>query len=125
MQAVVKTPHIEINVRGEEIPPRLLNILMEEYGQDLRLKKDDGEELVNVFNTQWYKNIKGNMTPGKYLRIYRERKGLTQAQMGKALGDIPRQHISNMENGLRTISLNMARKLSTLLNAPIDRFIAE
>jgi transcriptional regulator with XRE-family HTH domain len=65
------------------------------------------------------------MTPEKYLRLYRERKGLTQTHLGKELGDIPRQNISNMENGLRTISLNMARKLSTLLNAPIDRFIAE
>lgn len=65
------------------------------------------------------------MTPGKYLRIYRENKGLTQIQLGKALGGIPRQHISNMENGHRAISLKMARKLSTFLGAPIERFLEE
>ena len=69
----MKTPHIEISVRGDEIPLQLLNILMEEYGHSLRLKKNDGEELFNGFNTQWYKNIKDNMIPGKYLPIYREK----------------------------------------------------
>ena len=123
MQAVVKTPHIEISVRGAAIPPKLMEVLKEEYGQELNLVADDGDELVNVFETQWYKGIKEEMTPGKYLRIYRENKGLTQLQIGKALGDIPRQHISNMEHGRRAISLKMARKLSTLLGAPIEIFI--
>ena len=105
MQAVVKTPHIEISVKGAKIPPKLMKLLKEEYGKELNLVMDGEDELVNVFETQWYKSIKGKMTPGKYLRIYRENKGLTQAQLGKALGGIPRQHISNMENGHRAISL--------------------
>ena len=46
--------------------------------------------------TPWYRGIKEKMTPGTYLRIYRENKGLTQLQLGEALGGIPRQHISNM-----------------------------
>ena len=125
MQAVVKTPHIEISVKGAEIPPKLMKVLEEEYGQELNLVMDDGDELINVLETQWYKSIKGKMTPGKYLRIYRENKGLTQIQLGKALGGIPRQHISNMENEHRAISLKMARKLSNFLNAPVERFIKE
>ena len=125
MQAVVKTPHIEISVKGAEIPPKLMKVLKEEYGKELNLVMDGEDELVNVFETQWYKSIKGKMTPGKYLRIYRENKGSTQAQLGKALGGIPRQHISNMENGHRAISLKMARKLSTLLGAPIEKFLEE
>jgi hypothetical protein len=32
MQAVVKTPHIEISVKGTEIPPKLIKVLKEEYG---------------------------------------------------------------------------------------------
>ncbi|MBN1850809.1 MAG: helix-turn-helix transcriptional regulator [Deltaproteobacteria bacterium] len=123
MQAVVKTPHIEIRVKGAEIPPKLMKVLEEEYGQELNLVTDGGDEFVNVFETEWYKGIKGKMTPGKYLRIYRENKGLTQLQLGEALGGVPRQHISNMENGHRTISVKMARKLSTFLGAPIERFI--
>jgi len=38
---------------------------------------------------------------------------------------VPRQHISNMEHGRRSISLKMARKLSLLLCAPIEKFIIE
>jgi DNA-binding XRE family transcriptional regulator len=123
MQAVVKTPHIEISVRGAAIPPKLMNVLREEYGQELSLVEDDGDELVDIFETQWYKRVKEKMKPGSYLRIYRENKGLTQLQLGEALGKIPRQHISNMEHGRRSISLKMARKLSSLLGVPLGKFI--
>ena len=123
MQAVVKTPRIEISVRGAEIPPRLMDVLKEEYGPELSLVEDDGDDLVDVFETRWYRGVKEKMTPGTYLRIYRENKGLTQLQVGEALGGIPRQHISNMEHGRRSISLKMARKLSLLLGAPIEKFI--
>src|SRR3989339_508139 len=123
MQAVVKTPRIEISVRGAAIPPRLMDVLKEEYGPELSLVEDDVDELVDVFETRWYRGVKEKMTPGAYLRIYRENKGLTQLQLSEVLGGIPRQHISNMEHGRRSISLKMARKLSMLLGAPIDKFI--
>jgi DNA-binding XRE family transcriptional regulator len=123
MQVVVKTPHIEIGVRDAVIPPRLMDVLKEEYGPELSLVENDGDDLVDSFETQWYKGGKEKMTPGKYLRIYRENKGLTQLQLGDLLGGIPRQHISNMERGHRSISLKMARKRSLLLGAQIERFI--
>ncbi len=125
MQAVVKTPHIEISIKGVAIPPKLIDVLKEEYGQDLDLVEDDADDLVDVFETQWYKGVRERMTPGTYLRIYRENKKLTQVQLGEALGGIPRQHISNMEQGRRSISLRMARKLSALLGVPFERFIKE
>jgi len=100
-----------------------MDVLKEEYGTDLSLVEVDGDELVDVFETHWHKGVKEKMTPGTYLRIYRENKGLTQLQLGDALGGIPRQHISNMERGQRSISLKMARKLSLLLGAPIEKFI--
>ena len=123
MQAVVKTPHIEISVKGTEIPHRLIEILKEEYGKELNLVMDEEDEFIDASETRWYKNIKDRMTPGKYLRIHRENKGLTQVELGEALGGIPRQHISNMENGHRAISLKMAKKLSAILDAPIERFL--
>ena len=123
MQAVVKTPRIEISVRGAAIPPKLMDVLKEEYGPELSLVEDDGDNLVDAFETQWYKGVKEKMTPAAYLRVYRENKGLTQLQLGEALGGIPRQHSSNMEHGRRSISLKMARKLSSLLGAPIEKFI--
>jgi len=120
---VVKTRHIEISVKGTAIATRLMDVLKEEYGPELSLVENDGDDLVDAFQTQWYKGVKEKMTPGTYLRIYRENKGLTQLQLGEILGGIPRQHISNMERGHRSISLKMARKLSLLLGVPIERFI--
>ena len=78
---------------------------------------------MNIFETDWYRDIKSKMTPGDNLRIYRENRGLTQAKLGKMLGDVPRQHISNMERGVRSISLKIARKLAVLFKVSPEKFI--
>lgn len=122
MLAVVKTPHIEINIKGE-IPSKLLTVLEEEYGQDVEITEEDDEELLNIFETDWYKNIKAQMIPGDNIRIYRENFGFTQAELGKRLGNIPRQHVSNMERGSRNISLKMAKKLAKIFNVSPEKFI--
>jgi DNA-binding XRE family transcriptional regulator len=125
MQAVVRTPRIEISVKGIEIPARLLLVLKEEYGDGLKLVEDDDDDLVIATGTDWYKGVKANMGPGDYLRIYRENKGMTQSKLGEALGGVPRQHISNMERGQRPISLKMARKLTKILDVPISKIIMD
>lgn len=122
MLAVVKTPHIEINIKGE-IPQKLLTVLEEEYGKDVEITEEDDEELLDIFETDWYKNIKAEMIPGDNIRIYRENFGFTQAELGKRLGNIPRQHISNMERGSRNISLKMAKKLAKIFNVSPEKFI--
>ena len=121
MQAAVKTPHTEIRINGE-VPKRILDVLREEYGQALQIDQEDNE-LVDVFETDWYKETRARMTPGDVMRIYRENHRLTQAALGVKLGGIPRQHISNMERGLRPISLAMAKKLATIFNEPVTRFL--
>ena len=122
MQAVVKTPHIEVNIKGV-IPQKLISLLKEEYGEEVKVIDNDDDKLVNVFETPWYKNIKEALTPGEILRIYRENRTITQTRLGELLGGIPRQHISNMENGKRPISLKTAKKLAKLFNIPIERLL--
>ena len=122
MQAVVKTPHIEINIKGD-IPTRLLSVLEEEYGESVLLSEADDDEVVNIFQTDWYRDIRSTTTPGDNLRIYRENHGLTQAKLGELLGGIPRQHISNMERGTRSISLKTARKLGEIFQVSPEKFI--
>jgi len=121
MQAVVKTPLIEINIKGV-IPTKLLSVLKEEYGEQVKLSKDIDEEKVNIFETEWYRKTKAKTTPGDNLRIYREMYGMTQKKLGEMLGGIPRQHISNMERGIRTISLKTAHKLSEIFNISVEKF---
>jgi DNA-binding XRE family transcriptional regulator len=122
MQAVVKTPHIEVSIKGM-IPQKLISLLKEEYGEEVKVIDNDDDQLINVFETPWYKNIKEALTPGEVMRIYRENRAMTQTSLGELMGGIPRQHISNMENGKRPISLNTAKKLAKLFNIPIEKLL--
>ena len=122
MQVAVKTPRIELEMKGD-IPERVILFLEEEYGVSLRQTADDGEEVVNAFETDWYKRTMAAMTPGKALRIYRENAGLTQAALGERMGGIPRQHISNMENGRRPIGKENAKRLAAALHVDYRVFL--
>ncbi|MBW2741359.1 MAG: helix-turn-helix transcriptional regulator [Deltaproteobacteria bacterium] len=47
---------------------------------------------------------------------------MTQADLGQKLGKFTRQKISDMERNKRSISKDVAKKLSQLFDVPIDRF---
>jgi DNA-binding XRE family transcriptional regulator len=122
MLAVVKTPLINIHIRGR-IPTRLVTVLKKEYGNKVKLTEEDDDELVDVFQTDWYKRIKKTLTPGTNLKIYRQNLGLTQEQLGAKLGNLPKQFVSNMENGIRPISKKTALKLSKIFKVSVAKFI--
>ena len=122
MQAVAKTPRIDVRITGE-ISKKLLKTLEDECGDDLVIITDPDEEFVDAKETDWYREAKAELAPGESLRIYRQNAGLTQEALGKMLGDLPRQHISNMENNSRAISLEMAKKLARLLHTSPARFL--
>jgi len=122
MLAVVKTPRIKIEIKGK-ISKRLLDVLKEEFGSEVQIIPDEEDEKLDIFETEWYKNIKEKLTPGKNMRIYRQDRGMTQKELGELLGGIPRQHISNIERGIRPISKKVALKLSKIFNTSVDKFI--
>ena len=62
MLAVVKTPRTSIRIKGK-ISNKLIEVLVSEYGKDVRLTREPDDELVDVFQTDWYKNTKKTMTP--------------------------------------------------------------
>jgi len=121
MQALVKTLRTEIQIQGD-IPARVLEILRREYGGELKIYEGD-DEYVELTESEWYKEIRPETTPGDAMRIYRKNQQLTQAQLGKKLGDVPRQIVSNMERGKRSIRLATAKKLSVIFNVPAGRFL--
>ena len=123
MLAVVKTPLTKIRIQGR-ISNRLLDVLVQEYGEDVQITRDSDDEKVEVFQTDWYKRIKKKLTPGTYMKVFRQNKGMTQAQLGQALGGLPRQHISNMENGSRPISKKIALRLAELFDVSVEKFIS-
>lgn len=95
-----KQPSLEIRGR---VPSWMLRRLRKEHGGNLVIKDDPGE-LVDVFETDWFRSIDSGMTPGDSVRIYRENHNLTRAELGAKLGNVPRQNVSAMEKGRRGMS---------------------
>ncbi len=124
MLAVVKkhrTKKTLFEIKGD-IPSGVIGFLKKEYGRDIEIIEEK-DEFVNIFDTQWYKEITASTIPGEVVKIYRENLGLSQSDLGKMLGKFTRQKISDMENGKRNISKEVAKKLSLLFKVPIERFI--
>lgn len=84
---------------------------------------EEDEEIVEVTKSRWYHNIRKNITAGQNIRLYREMRGWTQEELGARLGNIPRQNVSNMENGRRTVSKDVAKKLASIFEVRVDKFI--
>ena len=125
MLAVVKKPHTEIalfEVKGE-IPHKLLQYLQDNFGNDINIVENDDEEMINVFSSEWFDNINSSITSGEFVKIYRENLNLTQEQLGNQLGKFTRQNISDIECGRRSISKEVAKKLSAFFDVSIERFI--
>lgn len=122
MQAVVKTPHIEIKIKGD-IPQKIITLLKEEYGRKVKFTNDEDDEYVNIVETDWYKKIKAEKSPADNMKIYRKLHKMTQEELGEKLGGIPKQHVSNMENGIRPISKATAKRLAKIFDISVDRFI--
>ncbi len=59
---------------------------------------------------------------GVYLKGSRSREELTQVQLAEITG-IPRRHISEMENGKRTIGKERAKKLAVVLHVDYRMFL--
>ena len=124
MLAVVKKPHTEnslFEVKGE-IPKKLLQYLQDNFGSDVKIVDED-EEMVNIFSSDWFKKTTDSLTSGEVVKIYRENLKLTQEQLGKQLGKFTRQNISDIELGRRSISKDIAKKLSVFFNVSVERFI--
>jgi len=124
MLAVVKNPHTEnslFEVKGD-IPKKLLQYLQDNFGHDVEIV-DESEEVINIFSSSWFKETANALTAGEVVKIYRENLNLTQEQLGKKLGKFTRQNISDIELGRRSISKDVAKKLSVLFNVSVERFI--
>ena len=122
MLAVVKKPHTEFMIQGQ-IPEKYIRMLKNDFGSDLVIEEDDGEEdFTDVTRTDWYKKMKKEETPGEILRFYRKLNGFTQPELAEKLG-ITKQRISNMEHNLKPISRRMAYRLADLFGIRAGRFI--
>lgn len=119
MQVVVKKPHIRME---GEISKEFISYLQEKYGE-IEINEDEEDKLVEITRSDWYRNIRNQITPGENLRFYRHLHKLTQKELGEKLGNFTRQNISNMERGSRSISKAAAKKLAEIFNVSLEKFL--
>lgn len=124
MPEAVKTPPIDlrVRVRGKKKAEKLIALLRDEFKAYVEVVEEDDDELVNVFETDWYKQASSGITPGDVLRIRRENAGLSQSELGVKIGS-NRQNISAMETGRRTIGKESAKKLAAALGLDYRVFL--
>ena len=123
LRVTVKTARIFIKIEGV-ISGNLLSVLRDEYGRKLIVRSMwEMEPMQDVLMAPLYELDPNEMSPGDYLRRYRIDKRLTQEELGRRLGGIPRQNISNMEKGRRPISRMMAIRLARFFDVTAERFV--
>ncbi|MBF0433328.1 MAG: helix-turn-helix transcriptional regulator [Fibrobacteria bacterium] len=123
MLAVVKTPHTDIKIKGF-VSNKVLAVLKGEFGKALKIKREKSdEELVDLFETNLYKSFKKRITPGDYVKTYRENLELTQAALGERV-DMTRAYICDLEKNRRPISKEMAKKLAKIFGVSVSCFIS-
>ena len=115
------TENLNILSKGE-IPKKLIQYLQDNFGNDVEIV-DENEEMIDFLSSDWFKKTTDSLTSGEVVKIYRENLNLTQEQLGKQLGKFTRQNISDIELGRRSISKEVAKKLSAFFNVNVERFI--
>ncbi|NDV22242.1 helix-turn-helix transcriptional regulator [Desulfovibrio sp. JC022] len=107
----LKVPADEIHIIGEA----LKNFLrLAKY--EVREVNGVGEEIFSA------EEVLPEPTPASNLRGARFREDLTQAELAAKVG-VHKNHISDMEREVRTISIDMAKRLGKALNTSYKRFL--
>lgn len=121
MLAVVKEPHIELSLSGasSEKIRDFLKLIRSQYTVIILTDQeaDDDEEYVDVFKTDYWKNVK----PGDLLAGTRLKHELTQEQLAEKSG-IHQVVISAYETGRRKLSRRAAVKLAAAMGEEPDSF---
>jgi DNA-binding XRE family transcriptional regulator len=111
MLALVKKPHIEISIHGENVA-ELVDWIRKKYDVSV-LSEELAEEFVPIEGTQYWQEMEKNRI-GNLLAGARLKAGLTQTQLAEKLG-IRQNMVSDYEHGRRTYSDVMAKRLSRTL----------
>jgi DNA-binding XRE family transcriptional regulator len=135
MQAVVKAPRIDVIISGHgirnvvrELKKKIAGIQVKFVGDDVDpwieepITKADEQETVNPFTTAWYRKTIKSMTPGSRLDAERFKRSMTQDRLSELTG-VPQHHLSEMENGKRSIGKATAKKLSEVFKVDYRAFL--
>ena len=112
MLALVKKPHIELSIQGDQVE-ELVAWIRKKYELSV-LSTEDGDDSIPVEETEFWKQMDRNRV-GNLLAAARLKAGLTQGQLAKKLG-IQQNMVSDYERGRRSLSPGMAARFSAVLH---------
>jgi ribosome-binding protein aMBF1 (putative translation factor) len=112
MLALVKKPHIELSIQGDQVE-EFVAWIRKKYELSV-LSAEDGEDSIPVEETEFWKQMDRNRV-GNLLAGARLKAGLTQGQLAKKLG-IQQNMVSDYERGRRSLSPAMAARFSDVLH---------
>ncbi|MDR1443867.1 MAG: helix-turn-helix domain-containing protein [Treponema sp.] len=118
MQVQERALHIDVTIRGTGLE-KIKKALAEALPEALVI---DDDELIKWESTALAKKIRMNKTPGKLLRAYRERAGLSVVALAEKTG-IKYTNISAMEHDARNIGLITAKRLGAVLGVDYIRLL--
>jgi DNA-binding XRE family transcriptional regulator len=101
---------VTLHVRPSNVP------LLRRYAESLEAEEERSYTVAEVFPEYIGKEQQ------VALRAYRHREGLTQKRLAELTG-IPQHHISEMENGKRTIGKERAKRLAEALHCDYRRLL--
>ncbi len=101
---------VTLRVRRSDVP------LLRRYAESLETEEERSYTVAEVFPEYIGKEQQ------VALRAYRHREGLTQKRLAELTG-LPQHHISEMENGKRTIGKERAKRLAEALRCDYRRLL--
>ncbi|ACM18757.1 antitoxin, XRE family [Geotalea daltonii FRC-32] len=96
--------------------PRSKVLLLRQYAESIKAGDEKNFSIAETFPEYMGKEQE------VALRAYRNREGLTQKRLAEMTG-IPQHHISEMENGKRSIGKERAKRLAEALNCDYRRLL--
>ncbi|MCZ6525310.1 MAG: helix-turn-helix transcriptional regulator [Gammaproteobacteria bacterium] len=110
---VVLKPTSKVNVARLK---KMISSTLDQYVEEERLPAS----IIHAEAKQ--RHGKDYRTPGYYLRLYRQRAELTQAELAKKVA-MRQHHLSEMEHNKRTIGKVAAQKLAEVLKCDYHRLL--
>lgn len=120
MLAIVNSPRTEISLSGAGAA-EVLDVLQKHFPVQVleAAPADPGEELVNLSETEWWKQNHFRVLTGCRLR-----RNMNQAKLAELTG-LKKSVISEYENGKRRITRAAAEKLAKALDTYPEKFLPD
>ena len=114
---------VAISIEGVNVPAFFVDLVKRLFPSvDTVVDDGDDEDVVNVEDTDWFKEMEARRTPAKTLRVMRTAAGLTQKELADRLG-MAKSNLCALEKGSRPISELMASKIAKALGTSMEMFL--